>query len=109
MCTGNYSIDANNNSHVDVLSGGSFLIPSGTTITLVGTPAFASEFIFVDTGGMATVGGVTFAGTGGTGRRYFCHGNGGIFTTLEAAGTAINYNYFPGNLDGSATSGGIYD
>lgn len=70
------------------------------TVTLTGTPAFATAFVTASENSVGHLTGLSFVGTA-TGRRYLLL-RGAVLHT--AGGTA----YFPGNLAGSITSGGLY-
>ena len=94
----NYTISGSSPYHWRI-SGG-YLLATGITITLSGTPAFSTAFLYMNMVGSCYVGGITFSGTA-TGQRYnvsqnaVCNTNGG------------GANYLPGNAAGSAT-GGLY-
>ncbi|WP_378943798.1 DUF2793 domain-containing protein [Mesorhizobium sp. ANAO-SY3R2] len=82
------------------LSGGSFVIDAGKTITIVGTPAFAN-FVQCDGASVAMVNQNTFVGSA-TGKRYSAITNSVI--NVNGAGAA----YLPGDVAGTTATGGQY-
>ncbi len=74
---------------------------NGQTVTLTGTPAFATAFITAEEGSIARLLGLTFSGSA-TGVRYTCTLNSVINTNGGGA------SYFPGNSAGSTATGGQY-
>jgi hypothetical protein len=72
------------------------------TITITGTPAFATAFAVCLTGGLITTAGNTYSGAVGTGTRYTVSLNGVINTFGGGA------SYFPGTIAGSTATGGQY-
>lgn len=72
------------------------------TITLVGTRDFASSFVICARCSVAQMPDLSFVGTA-TGRRFTVSGNAVI--TTNGAGAS----YFPGDVAGTADSGGLYD
>lgn len=97
--TGNYAISGASPVHWNVRSGG-VVNTEARTITLTGTPAFATAFASCQNGHV-TCGGTTFAGAA-TGARCNTILNGVINT---AGGGAA---YLPGNAAGSTATGGQY-
>lgn len=100
-CIGNYSITGAANTHVATFTGG-FISIISTTITITGTPAFATAFArseFMATQYLYTN---TFSGSA-TGKRYQAATCGGI----RVAGAGATY--LPGNVSGTATSPGWYE
>lgn len=97
--TGNYAISGASPMHWSARTGG-VINTDARTITLTGTPAFASAFASCQNGNV-TCGAMTFTGSG-TGARYSATLNGVINT---AGGGAA---YLPGNAAGSAATGGQY-
>lgn len=73
-------------------------IPGGT-VTLSGTPAFSSAFVWADAGGLVYAVGATFSGAA-TGSRYQIS-NGGYVAT----GSNANTSFFPGSTAGTNPSG----
>lgn len=78
------------------------VIVNTTTVTLSGTPAFATRFVNCSTQSYQDWIAVTFAGTGATGQRYFASTNGIIQT---AGGGAT---YLPGDAAGAVATQGQY-
>lgn len=99
IATGNYSISSGAIQHVTAGTLGAF-VSTGITITLIGTPAFSGQFVQANFG-FAGMNAMTFVGSA-TGQRYSSNNNGNIFTAGAGA------NYFPGNIAGSTSNGGIY-
>lgn len=99
--TGNYSITSGGNSHYELI-GPSTIRVQNVTVTLTGTPAFATAFATSNRLGFLIASGITFSGSA-TGTRYSASEN-GIITTLGAGA-----NYFPGNAAGSTATGGQYN
>ncbi len=98
VAIGNYSISGGAAMHLVGVGG---LVRIQTyTITLSGTPAFTT---FVDAGylSLCLMNSLTFAGLA-TGVRYAVAGNSVLYTGAGGA------NYFPGNIAGSAATGGQY-
>jgi hypothetical protein len=79
----------------------SSIVMSDLTLTLSGTPAFASRFISATAGGIIRATNFTYTGSA-TGTRYLVQSNGVIATTGAGA------SYFPGSLAGSTATGGQY-
>jgi len=73
----------------------------GATVTITGTPAFASAFALADRLGVISANSVTFSGSA-TGTRYSASSNAVIHTGGGGA------SYFPGNASGSTATGGQY-
>lgn len=71
------------------------------TVTLTGTPNFSTAFAVADQSGAIGAWGNTYSGSA-TGARISATGNG----TINAHGAGASY--FPGNADGSQSSGGQY-
>ena len=95
---GNYAIGGAAPVHWLARSGG-IVDVEGRTVTLSGSPAFASAFASCQ-GGDILCSGMTFAGAA-TGPRYSVTQNG----CINAGGGA---NYLPGNAAGSSATGGQY-
>jgi hypothetical protein len=94
---GSYSIVGSAFAHVDVTSGGRFLVGASPTVTLTGTPAF-TIFAVADKGGYLGFIGATFSGAA-TGQRYSATSGATIDTNTG------NTNYFPGSTAGSSATG----
>lgn len=94
-----YEIAGNAAYHWIVYEGG-MLICQSNTITLTGTPAFATDFAEVDHGGWIICNAITFVNTA-TGKRWDASTN-GIIETFGSGAT-----YLPGNVNGGpvATQG----
>lgn len=96
---GNYTISAGAARHLWAFWGGLIYISGGMT-TLSGTPAFSTAFAVAgERAGIRSSG--TFSGSA-TGKRYEVTLNAVINTGGGGAG------YYPGNLTGTAASGGEY-
>jgi hypothetical protein len=95
----NYSIVGGAGRHILSETGG-FVSSFGGTVTLTGTPAFSSAFMRARECGKARIQS-TYSGSA-TGTRYTIDLN-GVVNTFGAGGS-----YFPGNVAGSATTGGQY-
>ena len=71
------------------------------TITLSGTPAFASNYLSLSSGAVVEHGSCTFSGSA-TGSRY------AVWTNAVFSGSGGSPTYLPGNSAGSVSSGGQY-
>lgn len=98
---GNYTISVGASAHVFSTLGGEFLYGLGT-ITLTGTPIWASSFASANRNSFQFWGGATFSGAS-TGPRYNASLGGGIDTNGGGA------TFLPGNSAGSATNPGWYN
>ena len=98
--TSGYTVSANASSHINIQSGGIVFYTPGA-VTISGTPAWASAFMSVTSGGLVTTAGATFTGAA-TGKRYDASLNGIINTFGGGA------SYFPGDAAGTAATGGQY-
>jgi hypothetical protein len=96
----NYSITGGATVHVATQRNGSFVC-AGNTVTLVGNPAFSTEFSFSNLNGNQDWTGTTFTGAA-TGTRYQATLNGVVNTNGGGA------NFLPGNAAGSVANGGVY-
>jgi hypothetical protein len=94
-----YTISGDSNRHWNLLAG--TLQVETVTVTLSGTRAFGTEFCLCTRLSYVRANAVTFSGAG-TGTRYTVSANGVVF--VGGAGA----NFFPGNIAGSAASGGQY-
>lgn len=100
QATGNYTISGGAAAHMRTEFGGRVRIV-GFTVTLTGTPAFATAFAYAQSLGVMEASGNTYSGAA-TGARYSATNGGGIDT---AGGGAT---YLPGNAAGTATAPGWY-
>lgn len=98
--TGAYSISGGATFHA-IASGGTVAI-AGYTVTLSGTPAFSAAFVYTEAAGYIRAFGMTFSGTGATGKRYDSNQNGLIVTNGGGA------SYFPGSIAGTVATQGQY-
>lgn len=98
--TGDYSISGGTTS-CHVIAAHGYVAIGQVTITLTGTPAFATAFARATAAGYLWAYHTTFSGSA-TGPRYLADINGVIFTSGAGA------TYFPGNSAGSITTGGQY-
>lgn len=99
LATGNYEIAAGGGGHIWANSDSEVRVQS-RTVTVTGTPAFASSFIQADYCGIATVNGNTWSGAA-TGKRFNAANNG----VIAAFGGLTE---FPGNVTGTVASGGLH-
>lgn len=99
LAAGNYTISGGGANHYN--SSGGVVRVQGRTITLIGTPAFAS-FATAEFPGLIIANGNTYSGAA-TGARYHAAINGAIVT--RGGGAA----YFPGDVAGTIATGGQYD
>lgn len=99
--TGNYSITAGATIHLTA-SGAGIVRLQAITVTLTGTPNFATAFAYSLRLGAMFLTGDTFSG-GATGPRYLVAEN-AIITTNGAGAT-----YLPGNAAGTVLTGGQYN
>jgi hypothetical protein len=97
-----YKISGGAVNHMAVSGSGSTVSGQSRTVTLSGTPAFSSSFIAVEAAASSTLQGMTYAGTGATGKRYDVAINGVINTFGGGA------SYFPGSIAGTTATGGQY-
>lgn len=97
-----YTISGGATAHAAAFDNG-YVTISGSTVTLVGTPRFASGFITISNNGTAYVNGgsTVFSGTA-TGNKYFVDSNGALLTNGAGA------NFFPGDTAGVKQNGGQY-
>lgn len=104
-CVGDYAIDDNARSHINVNFGASVQL-SDHTITLTGTPAFTggtiNGFVVASNCGTVNGAGMTFTGSA-TGSRYNIVTN----ASVDTAGSGATY--FPGNAAGMTATGGQYN
>lgn len=95
-----YIVSGSAVTHFLTSFGGNIGIVGGT-ITISGTPAFATAFAAAIFAGVLQVIGSTFSGSA-TGPRYLASAN-GVINTSGAGAT-----YFPGNSSGTSPTGGQY-
>lgn len=100
MATGNYSIDGGAGNHWSAVGNGIIRVQS-KTITLTGTPAFATAFASADLSSTVLVNGNSFSGSA-TGSRYAATNN----AVISSGGGGATY--LPGNAAGSTGAGGQY-
>lgn len=98
--TADYTISGNAGIAHIAVQGPSYMHCVSRTITLVGTPNWASAYAEVTGGAYLAAHANTFVGDA-TGVRYRVSRNGSIRASASA-------NYFPGNADGVSSSGGQY-
>lgn len=96
-----YSIVGGAGTHIACTTGGN-VIAAGLAVTLAGTPAFSTAFIYCSRAGLVEYYSNTFPGTGATGTRYISDGNSVVFV-LGGGPT-----YLPGSVAGSTSAGGQY-
>lgn len=99
-----YTVSGSSPTHIaaDNLGTIAYNTPGPITVTLSGTPAFATAFSRCTQGFMTAASSyVTFTGAA-TGTRYLAQQNGVINTSGSGA------NFFPGSIAGSTNTGGIY-
>lgn len=97
---GNYSIIGNAAFHL-FGNGGGLVQARAVTVTLTGTPAFSGAFARANDLGSVQANNTSFSGSA-TGSRYMAMSNGVILTGGGGA------NFFPGDADGTISSGGQY-
>jgi hypothetical protein len=99
LATGNYAISGAAPAHVLLRNSSANL--SGRTLTITGTPAFATAFAYLEDGSNLRIVGNTFTGSA-TGVRYSANGLSVINTNGGGA------TYLPGGTGGSTAGGGQY-
>ncbi|RUO97834.1 DUF2793 domain-containing protein [Hyphomicrobium sp.] len=99
QATGNYTIAGNALDHL--LSFGGNYEAAGITITLSGAPAFSGQGFNLDFLGRASLYAVSFSGSA-TGKRYNVSAN----SVLQSFGAGSASTYFPGNANGTTSTGG---
>jgi hypothetical protein len=95
-----YKIIGGANYHM-VSQDGGYIVTGASTVTLVGTPAFAYSFVYSETAGRVWAPNITFIGAA-TGSRFIS--NPGGFIHVNGAGA----NYFPGSIAGTTHALGFY-
>jgi hypothetical protein len=98
-CISNYSITGNSALHWYCDNQGTILVAT-FTITLTGTPAFSTGFVFCFNQGAIQCNAMTFTGSA-TGKRYTVSMNSTVYAGAGAT-------YLPGNAAGSTATGGQY-
>ncbi len=98
VITNSYTIIGGADGHWYQHTNG-WLVASGVTITLTGTPAFVTGFAISVVEGCIEAPGVTFVGAA-TGRRFYINWGGNIFP-----GDPASLTYFPGSLPGENLAG----
>lgn len=100
MASGNYSITGASPWHYGAFANGIITV-SSRTVTITGTPAFATAFCLAQTTGIVVANGNTYSGSA-TGVRY----NISLNAVANTAGGGATY--FPGGTAGSTATGGQY-
>jgi hypothetical protein len=95
-----YNITGASATHVITGNVGNITI-SGGTVTITGTPAFATAFAYAQNVSVIQINGVTFSGSA-TGTRYSANTN-SVIQTFGGGAT-----YLPGNVAGTTGTGGQY-
>lgn len=95
-----YSITGGAAYHVNT-STSSYVTATGSTVTLIGTPAFAGAFANAANGSLALFNATVFSGAA-TGTRYIAQ-TCGIINTIGGGAT-----FLPGNAAGATATGGQY-
>lgn len=100
---GSYKISGSSLSHYACGNGGMlFATPaSASTVTITGTPAFATSFAYANIFGNMQTTNLTFSGSA-TGTRYISS----LLSSIATNGAGASY--FPGNSAGSTLYGGQY-
>lgn len=96
IATGNYTVTGSAQDHFYAVSLGVVAV-SAKTITITGTPAFASGFAFAADGGLCAISTNTYSGSA-TGKYYDVSRNGVIGSWVQ----------LPGNAAGTTATGGQY-
>lgn len=97
---GNYAIVGASPIHHAITEAGYIQVTS-RTVTITGTPAFSTAFVFGRTAAVLRLDGNTYSGAA-TGTRYNLTGNSVAFTNGAGA------TYLPGNVAGTTATGGQY-
>lgn len=96
--TANYTISGGAAHHI-LATTGAVVSGTGLTVTLTGTPVFATSFVGASYGAVANYSGNTFSGTA-TGPQYTASYRGSVFS----GGTTL-----PGSATGTLSTGGGYE
>ncbi len=97
-----YSITGSASQHTSVNTGGNLSVQCAT-VTVTGTPAFATAFMLANGGGQVFFSSaITTISGGATGKRYSVTQNAVVDTQGGGA------NYFPGDVAGTTATGGQY-
>lgn len=101
---GNYTVSGGSSAGGHAYATGCSKISTiGITVTLSGTPSIHESWVWCDRGlGYFDMFGMTFSGTGATGKRYIINMGGVCFINGGGA------NYFPGSIAGTTATGGQY-
>jgi hypothetical protein len=101
--SGNYRITGNTGagSHHILCSYGSYVHLTNLTCSLVGARTWGSRFVAASQGGCIRADTFSYSGSA-TGTRWSAATNGTIYIN------SVSTTWFPGNLTGSAVSGGLY-
>ena len=99
-CLSNYTISGNSGIHVCHVNAN--IAIQGKTVTLTGTPAFATAFAYTDSLSLFAVSGPCIFNGSATGKRYQATLNGIIRTGGQGA------SYLPGDVAGTTATGGQY-
>jgi HPt (histidine-containing phosphotransfer) domain-containing protein len=100
------TFEGNSTTGIDS-NGGKINIEGGTTVTLVGTPAYAGSFLNGSRHGSILLQDITFVGSA-TGKRYSAYGE----SVLEYVDIGFNYlaeSGLPGNATGTLASGAVFN
>lgn len=96
---GNYTIDGGTGYHVYAANGGQYA--AGTlTVTLTGTPAFGTAYVYIVDAGYVRMSGHTFTGAA-TGKRYTVQQRGAFCGSASTT-------YLPGSVVGTVTTESFY-
>jgi hypothetical protein len=87
--------------HIFVADQGQISLSAPALVTLSGTPAYSIGFAVGTRGGIANLGGMTFAGTGATGPKFDV-----VLNAVIDTGTG-NTSYLPGSTAGTYGMGGV--
>ncbi|MCI4435737.1 MAG: hypothetical protein JHC33_02855 [Ignisphaera sp.] len=101
-CQSNYTITGSYPIHWKVIESGVVWDIPGKTITITGTPAFSTAFLYMRTASIIVISNnTTFTGSA-TGVRYSINLNSACFVNGAAT------TYLPGNTSGTTATGGQY-
>lgn len=98
---GAYRISGGASAHIATDSSGATVRMEGRAVTLVGTPAFSTAFVYAVRGSAVIAGGATFSASA-TGARYSAQSNAVVDTGGGGA------TFFPGSVAGNTATGGQY-
>ena len=100
IVTANCTISGGAGQHI-YCTNNAFAFEAGVTLTLTGTPAFSSAWVYNEVGSTGQYNANTYTGSA-TGTRYVCNSN----SVIDTKGNATTY--FPGNAAGTTATGGQY-